>query len=74
MVLYTLFHLGQALATNIQVLLITRFFAGFFAAAPLNNVAGVFADILSVEGRGIAASIFATGVFLGPALGSIVSG
>ena len=74
MVLYTLFHLGQALATNIQTLLITRFFAGFFAVAPLTNAGGVIADIFSAEGRGMATSLFAAGVFLGPVLGPIVSG
>ncbi|KAJ3562188.1 hypothetical protein NP233_g9733 [Leucocoprinus birnbaumii] len=43
--LYTLFHLGQALAPNIQTLLVTRFFSGFFAVAPLTNCGGVIADI-----------------------------
>jgi DHA1 family multidrug resistance protein-like MFS transporter len=37
---YTLFHLGQALAPNIQTLLVTRFLAGFFAVAPLTNCGG----------------------------------
>ena len=74
MVLYTISHIGQALANNTQTFLITRFFAGFFAAAPLNNAGGVIADIFSAEGRGIAGSLFAVGVFLGPILGPVVSG
>lgn len=71
---YTLFHLGQALAPNIQTLLVTRFFGGFFAVAPLTNSGGLIADIWSAEGRGKATSLFSASVFLGPVLGPIVSG
>lgn len=74
MITYTLFMLGQALAQNIQTLLVTRFFAGFFACAPLTNSGGVIADIWDVEGRGLAMSLFTASVFLGPVLGPIVSG
>jgi hypothetical protein len=38
--MYTILHLGQALAQNIQTLLITRFLGGFFAVAPLVNAGG----------------------------------
>jgi len=37
---YTLFHLGQALAQNIETLLVTRFLSGFFAVAPLISTGG----------------------------------
>ncbi|KAK2462833.1 hypothetical protein APHAL10511_005145 [Amanita phalloides] len=74
MVSYTVFHLGQALATNIQAVLITRFFAGFFAVAPLSNSGGVISDMFAADQRGLASSLFAGGVFLGPALGPLVSG
>ena len=40
MVLYTLFYIGQALAPNIQTLLVTRFLSGFFSVAPLTNCGG----------------------------------
>ncbi|KAI0061389.1 MFS polyamine transporter [Artomyces pyxidatus] len=70
--LYTLFHIGQALAHNMQTLLITRFFSGFFACAPLTNSGGVIADIWDPINRGVATSIFATTVFLGPTLGPVV--
>ena len=42
--------------------------------APLTIASGVIADMFSAEGRGMAASLFAAGVFLGPVLGPIVSG
>ncbi|KAF8629483.1 hypothetical protein AX15_003416 [Amanita polypyramis BW_CC] len=71
---YTLFHLGQALAPNIQTLLVTRFFSGFFAVAPLTNSGGVISDIFSADSRGLATSLFTAGVFFGPVMGPIVSG
>jgi DHA1 family multidrug resistance protein-like MFS transporter len=74
MVIYTLFILGQALAPNIQTLLVTRFFSGFFACAPLTNSGGVIADIWDPVTRGLASSIFTTMVFLGPVMGPIVAG
>ncbi|TFK23893.1 multidrug transporter [Coprinopsis marcescibilis] len=74
MVSYTAFILGQALAPNIETLLVTRFLSGFFACAPLTNSGGVIADIWSAQTRGLAASLFSASVFLGPVLGPIVAG
>lgn len=90
MVCYTIFHLGQALAPNIQTLLVTRFFSGFFAVAPLTNCggkynvlsydsdahlsSGIIADIWDAVGRGPATSLFTAAVFVGPVLGPIISG
>ncbi len=42
MISYTLLHLGQALAKNIETLLVTRFLSGFFAVAPMTNCGGKF--------------------------------
>ncbi|KAF5309967.1 hypothetical protein D9619_010265 [Psilocybe cf. subviscida] len=74
MLAYTLFIMGQALAQNIETVLVTRFLSGFFAAAPVTNSGGVIADIWSAEGRGPAISLFTAAVFLGPVLGPIISG
>ncbi|KAJ6506234.1 MFS polyamine transporter [Mycena vitilis] len=74
MSMYSILHLGQALAQNIETLLITRFFGGFFAVAPLVNAGGVIADIWSVQSRGLATSMFSASVFLGPVMGPIVAG
>lgn len=71
---YTLFILGQSLAPNIQTLLITRFFSGVFAAAPLTNCSGVLADMWDPARRGHAVSLFVACVFIGPVLGPIVGG
>jgi DHA1 family multidrug resistance protein-like MFS transporter len=42
MTAYTLFQLGQVFAQNIETLLVTRFFSGFFAVAPPTNFGGKF--------------------------------
>ncbi|KAI0270437.1 major facilitator superfamily domain-containing protein [Gloeopeniophorella convolvens] len=70
--LYTIFHIGQARANNMTTLLVTRFLSGFFAVAPLTNSTGVIADIWDPINRGIATSVFASAVFLGPVLGPVV--
>lgn len=46
--IYTLFQLGPALATNIETLLVTRLFAGIFAAAPLTNCGGELPTLSAV--------------------------
>lgn len=69
---YTLFHLGQALAQNMATVIITRFFAGFFACAPLTSSGGIIADIWDPSTRGIATSVFTMNVFLGPVLGPVI--
>ncbi|KDQ51848.1 hypothetical protein JAAARDRAFT_163244 [Jaapia argillacea MUCL 33604] len=71
---YTLFHLGQALAPDMRTMLVSRFFGGFFAVAPLTNCGGVIADIWDPVGRGAATSLFTASVFLGPVMGPIVGG
>ncbi|KAJ8690033.1 hypothetical protein PTI98_012879 [Pleurotus ostreatus] len=74
MISYTVLHLGQALAKNIETLLVTRFLSGFFAVAPMTNCGGVIADIWSAETRGLATSLFTASVFMGPVMGPIVAG
>ncbi|KAJ7778034.1 major facilitator superfamily domain-containing protein [Mycena maculata] len=46
MTAYTILHLGQALAKNIETLWITRFLGSFFAVTPLVN-AGVMGPIIA---------------------------
>ncbi|CAK5271077.1 unnamed protein product [Mycena citricolor] len=74
MVMYTILHLGEALARNIETMLVTRFLGGLFACAPLVSSGGVLADIWSAEKRGTAMSLFSASVFLGPVMGPIVAG
>ncbi|KAJ3714894.1 major facilitator superfamily domain-containing protein [Lentinula guzmanii] len=71
---YTLFILGQIFAPDIQTLLVTRFFSGFFASSPLTIGSAILADIWAGKDRGLPSSIFSGSVFLGPALGPLVGG
>jgi MFS transporter, DHA1 family, multidrug resistance protein len=70
--MYTISILGQSLGNNIQTILVTRFFGGFFASAPLTNGGGFIADIWDAVGRGVAITIFSAAVFVGPIVGPIV--
>ncbi|KAJ7881362.1 major facilitator superfamily domain-containing protein [Mycena olivaceomarginata] len=73
MSMYTILHLGQALAQNIQTMLISRFLGGFFAVAPLVNGGGLIADIWNAEQRAKAMSLFTAAVFLGPGTVGLIS-
>jgi multidrug resistance protein len=68
------FSFGTATAKDIQTVLITRFFSGFFGSAPVTNTGGVLGDIWSAEHRGVAIVGYALAVVGGPILGPIVGG
>lgn len=70
----TAFNAGAAGATNIQSLIILRFFAGAFGSSPLTNAGGVIADMFSAKQRGLAMTLFAAAPFMGPVIGPIVGG
>lgn len=70
----SVFNAGAAAAQNIQTLIILRFFAGMFGAAPFTNAGAVVADIFRAQQRGLAMTVFAIAPFLGPVLGPIVGG
>ncbi|QRV73197.1 major facilitator superfamily transporter [Ceratobasidium sp. AG-Ba] len=71
---FVLFHLGGALAHNVETLLITRFLAGAFGSSPLTNAGGTIADMFTARERGLASALFAMAPFAGPVLGPIVGG
>jgi DHA1 family multidrug resistance protein-like MFS transporter len=50
----TVFNFAVATSENLQTALISRFFGGFFGAAPLAVVAAVFSDMFDNKSRGIA--------------------
>jgi MFS family permease len=68
------FQIGCALSRNTASILVFRFLAGTFAAAPLTNSGGVVGDIWDAKTRGTAMLIFAVSPFAGPSLGPVVSG
>jgi MFS family permease len=70
----TLFSFASATSKDIQTLLITRFFGGVFAGAPLCNVGGVMADIWPPAQRGAAMLMWGIAVIVGPLIAPIVGG
>lgn len=71
---FTIFNIANAVAKDLQTVLITRFFAGFFGACPLAVVAAVFSDMFDNRTRGIAITVFSMTVFTGPLLAPFIGG
>lgn len=69
-----IFSFGTATAKDIQTIMITRFFTGFFGSAPVTNTGGVLGDIWTAEQRGAAIVGYAMAVVGGPVIGPIVGG
>ncbi|KAI1083725.1 MFS general substrate transporter [Whalleya microplaca] len=71
---FSVFSIGCATAKDLQTVLITRFFAGFFGACPLAVVAAVFSDMFNNATRGVAITLFSMAVFTGPLLAPFTGG
>lgn len=69
-----IFSFGTATAKDLQTVMITRFFAGFFGSAPVTNTGGVLGDIWTAEERGAAIVGYAMAVVGGPVIGPIAGG
>jgi MFS family permease len=67
-----IFCIGTGASKNAASIFVTRFFAGFFGAAPVSNVTAALGDMWSKETRGTAVSLYAVAVNGGPALGPII--
>ena len=61
-----IFTIASAVAKDIQTLIICRFFAGMCGASQLTVVPGVLADVYDNTYRGVAISLYALTVFVGP--------
>ena len=68
------FSFATATAKDIQTVMITRFWTGFFGSAPVTNTGGVLSDVWRAEHRGVAMVGYALAVVGGPNLGPIVGG
>ncbi|KAL2193470.1 major facilitator superfamily domain-containing protein [Corynascus similis CBS 632.67] len=71
---FSIFNVANAVGKDLQTVLITRFFAGFFGACPLAVVAAVFSDMFDNRTRGIAITVFSMTVFTGPLLAPFIGG
>ena len=67
-------QIGCALAQNIETLIICRFFAGIGGSGCITLGAGVIADLMPIEKRGMATSIWAMGPLMGPVVGPFAGG
>ncbi|KFH48690.1 putative transporter-like protein [Hapsidospora chrysogenum ATCC 11550] len=72
--LYLAFNFLCAFAPNFGALLVGRFLTGTFVSAPLSNGPGVLADLWNPLERGNAMASFSAFVYIGPALGPVISG
>jgi DHA1 family multidrug resistance protein-like MFS transporter len=61
-----IFTIASAVAKDIQTLVICRFLAGVCAASQLTVVPGVLADVFDNTYRGMAITLYALTVFVGP--------
>ncbi|KAL4895338.1 major facilitator superfamily domain-containing protein [Aspergillus ambiguus] len=71
---FVAWQIGCALAQNIETLIICRFFAGIGGSACITLGAGVIADLMPIEKRGMATSIWGVGPLIGPVAGPIAGG
>ncbi|KAL4804998.1 major facilitator superfamily domain-containing protein [Aspergillus unguis] len=69
-----IFTIAGGAGKDIQTIMITRFFAGLFAASPVSIVPAIFADLFATAQRGIVMSVFCMAVFIGPFAAPFVGG
>lgn len=68
------FSFSTAASKDLSSIMITRFFTGFFASAPVSNTGGVLGDIYSPAQRAVALAGYAMAVAGGPLMAPIVAG
>jgi MFS family permease len=67
-----IFSIGTATSKTAASVLITRFFGGLFASAPVSNVSAAMGDMFDPYHRGTAISFYAVAVVGGPTLGPVI--
>lgn len=72
--LYIIFTIGCALAPNLGVLVLCRFLAGALGSTPLTIGGGTISDVIPIQKRGLALSIYMFGPILGPSIGPLLGG
>ena len=69
---FSVFATATAVSKDIQTLMISRFFMGLFGSSPLVVVAALYSDMFRAEQRGLALTIFAVSVFIGPMIAPFI--
>ncbi|KAJ5243767.1 hypothetical protein N7489_003863 [Penicillium chrysogenum] len=72
--LFGLLTLPVALANNIEAILISRFFGGFFGGTMIASAPGSVTDVTDDQYRALALSCWSLGTMNGPVLGPIIGG
>lgn len=72
--LYTLFTIACALSPNVGWLLAFRFLAGAVSSTPLAIGGGTISDLIPVQERGFALSLYMFGPIIGPTVGPMIGG
>jgi multidrug resistance protein len=73
-ILFLLFTIGCAVSQNMGTLIAFRFLAGVAGVATVTCGSGTIADLMPVERRGLAMSLWSLGPLMGPIIGPIVGG
>ena len=73
-IIFGIFQIPVAVASNVETIMLGRFFGGFAASAPLAIVGGALAEIWDPIPRAYAICVFAAGAFTGPVAGPIIGG
>lgn len=72
--LYVVATVGCALSPTIEILTLCRFLAGCLSSTPLTIGGGTISDIVPVQKRGLALSMYMFGPVLGPCVGPLAGG
>ncbi|EFW18822.1 conserved hypothetical protein [Coccidioides posadasii str. Silveira] len=70
----TLSSMACALSSNLTMLIVFRFFMGLAGCPSLSLSGGTIADLIPLERRGVALSVWGMGPLMGPVVGPIVGG
>lgn len=69
---FAIFQIPAAVAHNVETILISRFFQGFFGCSPLIAVVSSLTDLWTSLDRGMALSVFSAAMFVGTSTGALV--
>ncbi|KAK3367528.1 major facilitator superfamily domain-containing protein [Podospora didyma] len=72
--LYVLATVACALAPNLPALVVFRFLAGAVGSTPMAIGGGTISDLMGIQQRGLALSVYMFGSILGPTVGLVLGG
>jgi MFS family permease len=70
-ILFTILILPVVLAPNFEAVVISRLFGGFFGSATVVAAPGTVNDVIHLEYRALAFSLWSLGAMNGPVLGTV---